>query len=126
MATESEKSTLYSVCSVFSVAATVLIPCACNRKIASLICSTLQIGILKTAPADVLTVSPFTGAEPDFWIIIPFTPVHSAVRIIAQKLRASEIWSNTKKNGFLPFSRMVSIKLSKSKNEIGEMVATAP
>ena len=26
-------------------------------------CSTLQIGILKTAPADVFTVSPFTGAE---------------------------------------------------------------
>ena len=43
-----------------------------------------------TAAADVLTVSPFTGAEPCFWIIIPSTPVHSAVRIIAPKLRASD------------------------------------
>jgi hypothetical protein len=40
-------------------------------------CSTLQIGI-KTAPAEVLTVSPLTGADPAF-ALIPFTPVHSAV-----------------------------------------------
>jgi hypothetical protein len=61
-------------------------PLACNRKIASLMCSTLQIGILNTAPADVLQylhllelILPST--------IIPFTPVHSAVLMMAPKLR---------------------------------------
>ena len=58
---------------------------------ASLMCSTLQIGMLNTAPADVLTVSPFTGADPAFCTIIPLTPVHSAVLIMAPKFRASEI-----------------------------------
>ncbi len=58
---------------------------------ASLMWSTLQIGILKTAPALVFIVSPFTGAPPFFCIIMPFTPVHSAVLIIAPKLRTSLI-----------------------------------
>jgi hypothetical protein len=49
------------------------------------------MGILNTAPADVFTVSPFTGAEPAFCTMIPFTPVHSAVLMMAPKLRASDI-----------------------------------
>ena len=68
----------------------VFIPEPCRWKIASLICSTLQMGTLNTAPADVFTVSPFTGAEPCFWTMIPSTPVHSAVRMMAPKLRASD------------------------------------
>ena len=97
---------------------------------ASLIWSTLQIGTLKTAPAEVLTVSPFTGADPCFWIMIPFTPVHSAVLIIAPKLRASDNWSKIKNKGFLPFSKEASkapsTRVSKETNEIGAIVATAP
>ena len=61
-----ESVTSYKLFSVFSVAATVVMPLACSKKIASFIWSTLQIGMLKTAPAEVFTVSPFTGAEPDF------------------------------------------------------------
>ncbi len=49
------------------------------------------MGTLNTAPALVFTVSPFTGAAPCFPIIIPVTPVHSAVLMIAPKLSASDI-----------------------------------
>ena len=38
--------------------------------------STLHIGILKIAPAEVLTVSPLTGAHPFLCIITPSTPAH--------------------------------------------------
>ena len=51
--------------------------------------STLQIGMLNTAPALVFTVSPFIGAPPLFCMIIPSTPVHSAVLMMAPKLRTS-------------------------------------
>ena len=88
--------------------------------------STLQIGTLNTAPADVLTVSPFTGAEPCFWIMIPSTPVHSAVLMMAPKLRASDNWSKIRNKGFLPVSITLSTKVSKETKEIGAMVATAP
>lgn len=88
--------------------------------------STLQIGTLKTAPAEVLTVSPFTGAEPVFWTMIPSTPVHSAVLIIAPKFRASLSWSRIKNKGVLPLSTTLSTKVSKLTKEIGAMVATAP
>jgi hypothetical protein len=89
----------------FSVAATVL----CRSlaiEIASLMCSTLQIGILNTAPADVLQylhllvlILPST--------IIPFTPVHSAVLMMAPKLR--QIFDLILKQWFLPFSITDSI-----------------
>jgi hypothetical protein len=52
-------------------------------------CSTLQIGILNTAPAEFYSISIY-WAEPAFCTIIPFTPVHSAVLMMAPKLRASE------------------------------------
>lgn len=100
--------------SVFSVAPIVFIPAACSRYMASFMCSTLQIGTLNTAPADVFTVSPFTGAEPVFWTIIPFTPVHSAVLIMAPKLRASESWSRIRNSGVLPLSITFSIRFSRS------------
>ena len=93
---------------------------------ASLIWLTLQIGILKAAPAEVLMVSAFIGALPLCWMIIPFTPVHSAVLMMAPKFLTSDIWSKIKNRGVLVFSKLVSIKFSKSANSIGDIWATAP
>jgi len=108
------------------VAATVLTSEACNVYIASLIWLTLEIGILKAAPAEVLMVSAFIGALPLCWIIMPLTPVHSAVLIIAPKFLTSDIWSKIKNRGVGVFSKLFSIKVSRSANSIGDICATAP
>ena len=81
---------------------------------ASFIWSTLQMGTLNTAPALVFTVSPFTGAPPFFWIIIPSTPVHSAVLIIAPKFLTSLNWSKSKNKGSFLVSMVSEINCSKS------------
>jgi hypothetical protein len=49
----------------FSVAATVLCRLLVKERLASLMCYFTNRNI-KTAPAEVLTVSPFTGADPAF------------------------------------------------------------
>jgi hypothetical protein len=51
----------------------------------------LQMGILNTAPADVLRYLRSLVLNPLFCTMIPFTPVHSAVLMMAPKLRASDI-----------------------------------
>jgi hypothetical protein len=96
--------------SVFSVAAIVLIPLACKRKIASLMCSTLQIGILNSCWC-FYSISIY-WAEPAFCTIIPFTPVHSAVLMIAPNF-ASEIWKYKKIMVFR--FQPLYVKVSKSK-----------
>ena len=86
--------------------------------------STLNIGILKIAPDEDLIVSPLIGELPDFEIIIPFIPMHSAVLTIAPKFFVSVTLSSIKKLKLLSiidFSREF-----KSKVLIGEIVATIP
>ena len=87
---------------------------------------TLHIGSLKAAPAEVFIVSAFIGALPPCWIIIPLTPVHSAVLMMAPKFLTSEIWSKSKNRGGVFFARLVSINSSRSTNAIGDIWATAP
>ena len=84
------------------------------------------MGILKAAPAEVFIASALIGALPWVGIIIPSTPVHSAVRIIAPKLRTSLIWSNSRKRGILFWFKTVSINSSRSEKEMEDIFATAP
>ncbi len=84
------------------------------------------MGILKIAPALVLTVSPLTGAPPFFWMMIPETPVHSAVLMMAPKLRTSLNWSNKRNKGTLPDSITDATNSSNGWNSIGAICATAP
>ena len=57
-------------------------------------------------------VSAVTGAAPFFWIMIPSTPVHSAVLMIAPKLRTSESWSSNRKRGVVLVSNVFSTNSS--------------
>ena len=62
-------------------------------------CSVLQIGMWKAAPAEVFTVSELIGALPFLGTIIACTPAHSAVLIMAPKFLTSETWSRMTSNG---------------------------
>ena len=56
--------------------------------------------MLKIAPALVFIVSELIGADELFCMIIPSTPLISAVLIIAPKFLTSFTWSKIKTNGF--------------------------
>ena len=94
--------------------------------IASLRLLTLAIGILNTAPADVLTTSELIGAELFWDIIIPETLAANEVLIMAPKFLVSVIPSSKRYVRFSFSLYVFEIKSSRDISDTGDRIATAP
>ena len=102
-----------------------LIPRELRCIIASLRLLTLAIGILNTAPADVLTTSELIGAELFCDIIIPETLAANEVLIIAPKFLVSVIPSSKRYVRFSFSLYVLDIKYSRDKSDTGDRIDTA-
>ena len=94
--------------------------------IASLRLLTLAIGILNTAPADVLTTSELIGAELFCDIIIPETLAANEVLIMAPKFLVSVIPSSKRYVSSLSHYMLILLSPQEIISDTGDRIATAP